>query len=424
MNFLKTSISTAFITLIRAVSAFVASKFVAIYTGPAGISIIGTFMNFISISQAVGNGSINSGVVKYTSQFGNNINKQNRLISTSFLITLSLSSIVGLFVILNNAYLSELLNNKFDFSKIIVVFGFTIIFFSLNNLFLSVLNGKKNLKLFATINILGSLFGLLFTIILVYYFKINGAIYSYILSQSIVFFITLYILRHEDWLNFKILFREFNIKIVKKLSHYSLMGIIGIFTLPITQIVIRNIITSRFGINYAGCWQGMTRISDSYLLIVSTALTTYFLPTLSSIKNELEIQHEIHKGLKLTMPFVFITCFFIYLFRNNLTTLFFTSDFSPMNDLYLFQLIGDFIKVAVWIISYVTLAKSLTKIFVITELLFSITGVLCVHLFTTLYGFKGVSIAFAINSFFSLIVMTTILKKYLLNDSQKKYGKR
>lgn len=423
MNFLKTSISTAFITLIRAVSAFVASKIVAIYTGPAGISIIGTFMNFISIAQAVGNGSINSGVVKYTSQFGNNINKQNRLISTSFLVTLLLSSLVGLFIIFFNVNLSKALNSKFDFSKIIFVFGFSIIFFSLNNLFLSILNGKKNIKLFAIINILGSLFGLLFTIILVFYFKINGAIYSYILSQSIVFFITLYILRNEDWLKFKILFSEFNINIVKKLSHYSLMGLIGIFTLPITQIVIRNMITSRFGINYAGCWQGMTRISDSYLLIVSTALTTYFLPTLSSINNVLGIQKEILKGLKLTMPFVFISCFFIYLFRYNLTSLFFTSDFSPMNDLYLFQLIGDILKVAVWIISYVTLAKSLTKVFVITEILFSITGVLCIHLFTSLYGFRGVSIAFAMNSFFSLIVMTTILKKYLFNDIKMKYGK-
>lgn len=95
--------------------------------------------------------------------------------------------------------------------------------------------------------------------------------------------------------------------------------------------------------------------------------------------------------------------------------LLFTQEFIIMEKLFFYQLLGDFFKMASWILAYLMVAKSMTKVFVITEIVFSfgyvILGYLCIHYF----GIKGVSIAFAINYFIYFILMVVFFRKLLFS---------
>jgi PST family polysaccharide transporter len=91
----------------------------------------------------------------------------------------------------------------------------------------------------------------------------------------------------------------------------------------------------------------------------------------------------------------------------------YSKEFEAMTQLFAFQLIGDFFKMAAWILAYLMLAKAMTKAFIITEVVFSISyvllGYVCIHLF----NLNGITIAFAINYFIYLIIMIALFRKLL-----------
>ena len=150
-------------------------------------------------------------------------------------------------------------------------------------------------------------------------------------------------------------------------------------------------------------------------MILTTALATYYLPKLSSLHTDKELRVEILNGYKLILPIVFLSSLLIYTLRFFIIELLYTPDFYLMSDFFIYQLVGDFFKMASWILAYLMLAKSMTKLFIITEigstLIYVIFGYVCVYYF----GIKGISIAFAISYFLYLLTMIYIFRKLIIS---------
>lgn len=417
MKLIKTTFFSGIITFIRIASGFVASKVIAIYTGPSGVALIGAFSNFMTIVLTFANGAINTGVVKYTAEYDANEDKLKTLFSTSFKISLYCSSFVGVILLLFASFFSDWIFVTHLYSNPIRVLGLTIILYSLNSLLISILNGKKQIKDYTIVNTIGSIIGLLVTLLLVYFFKLEGALYALVLSQSIIFFVTLFFVTKSDWFSLDYFKQNLDNEILKKLSHYSLMAVVSALLVPISQIMLRNMLIDTNGMQSAGVWQGMMRVSDGYLMIMTTALTTYYLPKLASLHTDKELRTEILQGYKLILPFVLLSCSIIYFLRFFIIRLLYTSDFLEMADLFFFQLLGDFFKMASWILAFLMLAKSMTKIYIITEILFSCLYLFLGYVCVKFFGVKGISIAFAINYFLYMITMIMVFKKLLFKTN-------
>lgn len=387
----------------------------AIYTGPAGIALLGSFSNFISIALTFANGAINNGVVKYTAEHNDDEQKLKDLFSTAFKISFACSIVLGIILFAFASIFSKIVFIDYTYTIFIRVLGLAIVFYSLNSLFISILNGKGQINLYTIINSIGSVVSLLFTLLLVYEYRITGALYALVLSQSIVFFITFIMIIKSPWFSWDYFKKPFNILVAKKLSNYSLMAIVTALTIPVAQILIRNMLISKLGVNSAGYWQGVTKVSDGYLMIVTTSLSTYYLPKLSSLKKESLLRKEIFYAFKIVMPLVLISCLVIYLSRFIIIKALYTSDFIAMEKLFVWQLIGDFFKIAAWILAYLMLAKAMTKSFIITEIIFSIGYVVLSFGFVNLYSLEGVTMAFALNYLILFLTMSFIFRKLLFN---------
>lgn len=413
MKLIKTSFFSAIITFIRIISGFLSGKIVAMYTGPAGVALIGQFTNFISIVLTFANGAINSGVIKYTAEYEEDEIKLKKLFSTSIRISVFCSMVFGTILVTLSSYITYILFKSDLYYNPIRVLGITIILYSLNSLLISILNGLKEIKKYTIVNTIGSIIALIFTVILVFYYKIQGALYALVLTQSIVFFISLICVLKSSWFRWSYFSQSFDKDIAVKLSQFSLMTIVSMLCAPVAQIVLRNLLISKLGVDSAGYWQGMMRISDGYLMLVTTSLSTYYLPKLSALKSNKELRVEIFQGYKIILPFVFICCLAIYLLRFFIINLLYTSDFQSMSNLFFYQLLGDFFKIAAWLLAFLMMAKSMTKIFVISEVIFSISYILLSFLCVNLFQLKGIAIAFAINYFFYFLIMIIIFRKLL-----------
>lgn len=417
MKLLKTSFLSAIITFIRISSGFVANKIVAIITGPSGITLIGAFVNFISIVLTFSNGAINTGVVKYTAEYEGDEDKLKSLFSTSLKISIYCSLFFGLVLIFLSPYLApKILGNPIYINPVRVLGG-TILFYSLNSLLIAILNGKKLINKYTIVNVIGSVVGLIFTAILVFYYNVSGALYAMVLSQSVVFLVTLILIVKSSWFSWDYFRRPFCIDIARKLGGYTLMSIVTALTIPISQIILRNMLIEKLDITQTGYWQGMMRISDGYLMLVTTSLSTYYLPKLSSLKTDNELKTEVLKGYKLILPMVLLGCIIIYFLRFFIIEILYTSDFFQMERLFMWQLVGDFFKIAAWILAYLMLARAMIKIFIITELLFSISFVIFGYYFVDLFKLEGVTISFALNYFIYFLVMLVVFRKILLNKT-------
>jgi len=406
VKLIKTSFFAAIITFIRIASGFVAGKVVAMFTGPSGVAIIGQFTNFVSVVLTVSNGAINTGVVKYTAEYEEDEDRLKILFSTSLKISVLCSIFGGLLLLSVSEFISQVILRTTIYADAIKVLGLTIIFYSLNTLFISILNGKKQIKQYTIVNTAGSLIGLTFTVILVYFYKLQGALYSVVLSQSVVFFVTVFFVIRSSWFSWQYFLKPIDSAMARKLGGYSLMALVSVFTAPVVQMLLRNIVIDKVGLNEAGYWQGMMRVSDGYLLLITTALSTYYLPKLSSLKTDKDLKNEIFYGYKIILPTVFVGCVLIFISRFLIIKILFTDGFFPMEKLFLYQLLGDFFKIAAWIIAYLMLAKAMTKLFIITEIVFSLSYLLFGYVFVYRLGLIGITLAFFINylSYFLFMV--------------------
>ena len=106
----------------------------------------------------------------------------------------------------------------------------------------------------------------------------------------------------------------------------------------------------------------MNKLSSMYLMVITSSLGIYFLPKLSELKTDKELRKEILKAYKIILPILIVGLIFIYFLRAFVVGILFSSDFSPMISLFGYQLIGDFFKIAAWILAFNMVAKSMTKI--------------------------------------------------------------
>jgi O-antigen/teichoic acid export membrane protein len=423
LKLIKTTGFSAIITFMRIASGFISNKVVAIYTGPAGVALVGAFMNFILIVFTFANGAINTGVVKYTAEYNGDESRLKRLFSTAFKISVYCSVAVGVILLAFGSYLSRWVFTSDIFIAPVRVLGLTIILYSLNSLLISILNGKSQLKSYTIVNSAATTVGLIFTIILVYYFNIKGALYSLVLAQSVVFFISVGLVIKSDWFSWDYFRQQFDKLTAIKLSRYSLMAIVTAFTLPLSQIILRNMLLRKVGLDGAGYWQGMMRISDGYLMIITTSLATYYLPVLAAIKRKFELRREVLHVSRVVLPGVMIGGLFIFILRFFIIRLLYTSKFLAMEDLFVWQLAGDFFKVAGWLLSYIMLAKAITKLYIITEIMFTISYIALGYWLVDLFQLQGITIAFALNNCIYLLSMVFIFRRLLFGKRKNVNGR-
>lgn len=394
-------------TLIKTITGFVTNKVIAIYIGPAGIVLVGQLMNLISILLPVSTGGINNGVTKYIAEYNTeNPDKAQKIINASFRITLLVSLFLGLLVIIFSHALSVYIFHADIYQDVMIIFGVSLLFYSFNSIFLSVINGFKEFKLYNFINILTSVVGFAFTVTLSVLFRVKGTLIAAVSFQSVTFFITVYLIRKKAWFSIKHMLEKIDYEQVKKLLGFSLMAIVSSFTLPVSQIFIRNYIIDHETLVGAGYWESVNRISNMYLSLITTALSTYYLPRLSELVNRpQELKQEVYNSFKLFMPMLFVITLSIYLCRDLIIIVVFTRSFAPMRELFLFQLIGDIFKIGSWLLGLVIWAYARVKRFIFIEVFYAVSYYVLSVFFVSKFSLVGATYAFAFNYMICFVLM-------------------
>ena len=414
-DLVKVSSLNAVSTVIKMLTGLVSVKVVAAIIGPAGIALLGQLNNFSTITLGVSSAGINAGMTKYVSEYSNSRKKYLLFLGSGYWITIFFSILTSIALIIGAGYFSKiiLLDEKYRF--VFYFFGGTIILYALNALLISVINGFKEYKKYIIANILGSIVGLIFSVVLSVKYGVSGALISVVTFQSIVFLLTLVIIHKSYWFEWKTFTRKFSWLVAGRLGHYSMMALVSAVVVPVSQLIIRSYIRKHEGITNAGLWEGINRISAMYLLVITTSLSVYYLPRLAELRSKQELRKEISSVYKLIIPLLIAATIVIYLLRKFIIQLLFTREFAGMQELFGFQLIGDIFKMAGWILGYLMIAKAMTKTYITMEFVSYSGQVLFSCGFVALYGTVGAPIGYAIGNVVYFVIMLVIFRKILFN---------
>jgi PST family polysaccharide transporter len=397
LSLIKTSLLNGIAVAVRVASSLIINKILAVYIGPAGYAVIGQFQNVVSIISSLAGSLLASGVTKMTAQHFDDLEKQQKVWRTAVRYSLIASMLTGLVVLLLGDSLSELLLNQFDMSSIFVWLALSLPALTFNNLLLAVINGKKEIGIYVISNIAGSLIGLMVTGVLVTYYGLYGALVAFIINPALALLATTLLVRRRDWFLLSSFIGGFDKIAIKELAGFGLMGVFSALAGPIVFILIREHLSDNYGLANAGYWQATTKISDTYLMLVVSTLSVYYLPRLGEIRKADELKSEIVKVYKYVLPVVIVSGLVIFLLREFIINILFAPNFMAMQELMAWQLAGDTIKIGAWVLSFALAGRAMVKAFIITEVLFSATYFLWTLLLTHHFGLKGVVMAYAIN---------------------------
>ncbi|TWR94135.1 O-antigen translocase [Pseudomonas saxonica] len=418
MTLIKTGLLNGIAVLIKMLTLLGINKVLAIYVGPAGYAALGQFQNAVQMITVFSSGAINTGVTKYTAQYHADEAKQRKVWKASGTIALIGSIFTAVIIVCFKDSLADFFLNDRTLSSVFVWFASTLVFFTMNTLLLAILNGKKEIVAYVVANIAGSVFALLVTIGLTIYFGLYGALVALAVYQSLSFFITLYLCTTTKWFKFHYLFGRVDKATALDLSKYTAMALTSTACIPICQIFIRDYIGESISWDAAGYWEAMWRLSAAYLMLMTTTLSVYYLPRLSEIVGVSDIRKEIINGYKVILPITIFAALMIYMLRDFIVHVLFSSEFLPMRELFGWQVIGDVMKICSWLFAYVMLGKAMFKLFMVTEVFFSITLYVLTRVFCDRYGLVGTAMAYTLN-YFCYWVVIAICVNYTLKSTQK-----
>jgi O-antigen/teichoic acid export membrane protein len=392
----------------------ITSKILAIFVGPSGMALVGNLRNFSSSLESISTLGFSNGIVKYVAEKKKENEQLYKIISTAFIcllvITIILSFILYFFASFWN---KQIFGNDFDYRIVFKATALVLPWYAISVFLLSLINGLGKFKNVIWINILGNIIGLLVSLYMILHFKTLGALLSIVISPALLFFVTFYFINKEFNFLRTIKFRYFDFRVLKNLSSYSLMALVSSVLGPIVYLAIRKNVIQIVGLEQAGYWETIVRISSYYMMFVTTILSVYFLPKLAVAQNNQETKKIFWSFYKHILPVFAVALIVIYFSRFFIIKLLFTDEFMPVTALFFWQLIGDVFRTASWILGFQFFAKKMTKAFIISEIASLAVLYFSSHCLVVLFGIHGVVMAQALDNFIYLLVLCVYFRRSL-----------
>lgn len=404
---------TAMLTFLRMASGFLISKVVAVYGGPSGIALLGQLQNLIAIFNGIIIAPSGNAVVRYTAE------NQDRgfeycapwwRASLQWMLILS-AVLIPAGIIFSKTLATEVLNNS-SYTSLVCVIFLLLPFSACSSLVNSVINGQQLYRRYISLGMISVLVSTTVMIVMIISYGTNGALMAASVQAGLIGFIMLVFSIKQPWFKLKYWWGKTTNEHRLKIGGYLLMAITSAVVVPLSLITVRKVIITNLGWAAAGQWQVVWKISEAYLSVITIALSTYYLPRLSSLSSYSSIKCEINNTAKIVFPAVVAMAIGIYFSRDILISQLFTSEFNSARKLFGVQLVGDVVKIISWLYAYPMISRGATKWFISTEIFFASSFVLFAIIFIPHFGLQGANIAYLINYLLYFIFVYFNLKRF------------
>ncbi|RUT71679.1 O-antigen translocase [Flavobacterium cupreum] len=399
-----------FFTIIISV---IRTKFIAVFIGPTGMGIITLLNSTINVLSGISGLGIETSAIKNISEKYQDENLKS--ISKLVAVVKKMMLITGIFGTLLTILFSKWLS-IFTFGNTNQMYSF--IFLSITLLFkqitsgqLIILQGLRRIRLLAKANLYGNLFGLLFSIPLYFFLKIDAIVPTIIITSLSALLFSFYfsnkIKIEKEEIDIAYFATEGRI-IIKLGIMLTLSGLLTLLSTYLIQVFISYV----SNVEQVGFYNAGFTLLNSYVGIIFTAMSTDYFPRLAAINNDSEkikvsVTQQSFISILIITPIIVLFLTFIPL----IVKVVYTSKFTAIVPMVCFGILGMLFRAVSWSMGYILIAKGDSKMFIKTAVLFNILSLIMNAFAYHFYGLEGLGISFLIYYSFHFLILKIITKK-------------
>lgn len=389
------------------------TKFIAVFVGPAGMGLIALLNATINIIGGISGLGIETSAIKNISEKY----KDEDLKSISRIVALvkKMMLVTGIFGTVLTIFFAKWLS-LFTFGNSTQMYSF--IFLSITLLFkqitsgqLIVLQGLRKMRFLAQSNLYGNLFGLLFSIPLYIFFKIDAIVPSIIITSLLALLFSFYFSNKIKIQKEKVDSDYFATqgKIIIKLGiMLTISNLLTLLSTYLIQIYISHI----SNVEQVGFYNAGFTLLNSYVGIIFTVMSTDYFPRLAAInadnqKIRTSVTQQSFMSVLIITPIIVLFLTFIPL----IIKLIYTSKFIEIIPMVCFGIVGMLFRAVSWSMGYILIAKGDSKMFLRTAILFNLLLLVMNVLGYYFYGLQGLGISFVLYYSLHFLILKIITKK-------------
>jgi len=277
-----------------------------------------------------------------------------------------------------------------------------------------VLHGLRRITYMVKSTIIWNTGGLIISIPLYYYFRLNGIIPVFIAVSIGMYLSTLYYRKKLKTDTASISFTEALIK-GKNMLRIGFFIVISSILTSISFFILRAFINQNIGLESVGLFQSAWTITNVYLMLVLKSMGSDYYPRLCGIitdnnKSRQLINEQTYIVLIVSIPLIILllTC------SGFILSILYSSDFSGAGAILNWQVAGTFFKVISWPLGFILLAKGKGKLFLASEIISLSVYLGTAYTLFPFFGLEAIGIAFLVQYIIYLPVVY-ILGKRLCN---------
>jgi len=391
------------VQVINIIISLIRSKVIALLIGPFGMGISNLLLTTMELINGLTNLGLERSAVKDISLANTNSNSKSVAITISVLkklVWLTITIGVILMIVLS-PWLSEIAFGNKDYTISFRWISIALLFKQLSSSQLAILQGLRKLKSLAKANLLGNFIGLLITLPLYYYYKIDAIVPSIIIATFMSFVFTYYYSHKLDIESVTISRKEAVSEGKGMINLGVMLSLSSLITLLVAYII-RIYIgsaneTEELGLIDVGLYSAGFVILNSYVGIIFNAMGTDYFPRLSEIANDIKklrktVLEQATVAILLITPIivVFLAC------APFIIVILYSHEFSPIVAMVTWGILGMIFKAVSWSMGYMIIAKGDSKVFIKTAIGFN-TILLSINIIGYHFGgLEGVGISFFI----------------------------
>lgn len=374
------------------------SKLAALWLGTLGVGFLGLFITTFNLLSGILNLGLPTSTIRHLSgKYGITLSKNIKIVE---ILSFIFGGIGGLICLIFAKTLSEYTFKTIDYTWAFQLLSVSLFLKQMSSIYSSIIQSRIHLKHLANANIVANLIGILFTLPLYYYFRIDGIIYNILvigLVEFIVFYVFFKRLKFEKVkLNKNDVINESK-EILADGFFFNISGNLTLLSSYLLQIFI----TYYGGMKILGYYFSGYTILNTYVSIIFTAMSVDYFPRISKNKEDIktmneEVNFQIFIGTAILLPILL----FLLFFSKFVIEILFSKEFSEAALYLQIAILGVFFKLFSWTLGFIILAKGSRKMIINNALLFN---VLFIGIHILGFYIKGlVGLAIASNVYFLL----------------------
>lgn len=399
--------------IITVIIGFLRNKLIAILLGKAGLGVISMYQSIIDAVKSITSFGVETGGVREIAAHSEVADKKLyqtiAIVDKLVLLFASLSVIV---CVVFSYPISIWVFNDSSYTPYVALLSISLFFNMLATGQAVVLQGLRHIGYMVKSAIWWNVAGLIVSIPLYYYFRLEGIIPVFI-AASIGMYFSAYHYRLK--LEIPKVLVSYKLALTQGFALFRLGFFIILASIlsTVSFLIIRAYVNSRSGGEWVGVFQAIWTITNVSLTLILRSMGSDFYPRLCSVNESNErvrklVNEQSHIVLIVSTPLIIL----LLLCSGLALQVLYSADFLAGTATMRWQILGTFVKVISWPLGFILLARGKGKLFLISEAIYFFVYVGAVYVLYPTLGFESLGIAYLV-AYILYLPVVFLLGKHL-----------